>query len=159
MTVITHNRRKSRLSQLIDTVGGVSVGVALAQARANLEALRPQGLAEIEVRIAELAELRADSSDQGGQPALHTVYLTANAIIDTAGPFDLKDICAAAAGLCDLIDAASPERPFDWRVVPVHARSMQLLMTLPDDAREARATVRQSLEQLVDRKLAQTSPD
>ena len=35
MTVITHTQRKSRLAEMLDRPGGVSVGVALAQARAQ----------------------------------------------------------------------------------------------------------------------------
>ena len=51
MTVITHPRRKSNLAMMIDSAGGVSVGVALAQARANIEAMRGQAMAVIEAGI------------------------------------------------------------------------------------------------------------
>jgi hypothetical protein len=54
MTVITHNQRKSRLSEMLDRPGGVSVGVALAQARANLDGLQDQARAIIGDNIAVL---------------------------------------------------------------------------------------------------------
>lgn len=154
MTVITHARRKSALSKLIDAAGGVSVGVALARARANLDQLQPRALAEISNRIDELEAVVTPASphDEG---ALRHVYRTTNGVIDAAAPFDLTDVCAVAVALCDMIDAATPERPFDWRVVPVCARTLRLLMALPADAAEARATVRAELDQMVDRKLAQ----
>lgn len=154
MTVITHNRRRSRLSKIIDQSGGVSVGVALAQARANLEAMRPQGLIEIAALVSQLATVaRPDAPDQEAIE-LRKVYYLANGIIDVAGPFELTELCTAVAGLCDLIDAATPQRQFDWRVVPVFAQSLQLLIALPSDATEARARVCQSLDDLVERKLA-----
>lgn len=154
MTVVTHNRRKSRLSRIIDQAGGVSIGTALSQAKANLDALQPRSAAEVAARIAELAAIQPPTAPEDNMVALGTAYRAANGIIDGAGPFDMDDIRAVALGLCDLIDAATPERPFDWRVLPVYARSLQLLLAMADDA-EGRHKVRQSLDQMVDRKLAQ----
>lgn len=156
MTVITHARRKSRLSKMIDETGGVSIGVALAQARANLDALRPQSLEEIAARVSELAEVRPPLEGEDETAALGRTYRLANGIIDAAGPFDLGDVCAAAVGLCDLLDASSPQRPFDWRVTPVFAQSLRLLLALPAEAQAQRDEIRASLDHLVDRKLAQT---
>lgn len=156
MTVITHSRRKSRLSKIIDQAGGFSVGAALTQARANMDALKPRSAAEVADRIAELAALApTDTADVAEtQTALVRAYQVANGVIDAAGPFGMDDVCAVAVGLCDLIDATAAERPFDWRVVPIYARSLQLLLALPEDA-DARRKVREGLEQMVERKLAQ----
>lgn len=154
MTVITHARRKSRLSKIIDEAGGVSIGAALSQAKANLEALKPRSAAEVADRIADLAAVQPPASPDQTMTALGQAYRAANGVIDGAGPFDMDDIRAVALGLCDLIDAATPERPFDWRVLPIYAQSLQLLLALPDDA-EGRRKVRESLEQMVDRKLGQ----
>lgn len=154
--VITHARRRSRLSKIIDEAGGVSIGAALAQARANLDALRPRSLDEIEARIAEMAAIAPPSEGGDEQAALGAVYRLANAVIDSAGPFELDDVCFAAAGLCDVVDAASPQRPFDWRVVPVFAQSLRLLTTLPVDERAQRDAVRAELDRLIDQKLGRT---
>ncbi|KDP93587.1 hypothetical protein ER13_17930 [Brevundimonas sp. EAKA] len=54
MTVITHVQRKSRLAEMVDRPGGVSVGVALAQAKANLDGLKDQALAIISENIGAL---------------------------------------------------------------------------------------------------------
>lgn len=153
MTVITHARRKSRLSRLIDEAGGMSVGVALAQAKANLDTLRPRSLAEIASQAGELATIAKPSSDAELQAALKKVYFLANGVIDAAGPFEMTDICDVASVLCDLIDAAGPERPFDWRVIPVCSNAIQLLLTLPDDAVEERARIHEGLDLLIARKL------
>jgi len=155
MRVITHARRKSRLSKIIDEAGGMSIGTALAQARSNLAALEPRSAAEVADRIADLAAVQPPAEGEDPMPALGVAYRAANGVIDGTGPFDMDDIRSVAIGLCDLIDAATPERPFDWRVLPVYARSLQLLLSMPDDA-DGRQKVRESLTAMVDRKLTQT---
>lgn len=155
MTVITHARRKSRLSKIIDAAGGVSVGAALVQARNHMEKLRPRSLAEVADRISELEQLQATDSPEEAAERLAVAYRAANGVIDSAGPFDLDDVCKAAVGLCDLIDAVSPARPFDWRVLPVFAQSMRLLMALPLEAKEERGRILSSLDRMIDLKLAQ----
>ena len=74
-------------------------------------------------------------------------------VIDAAGPFELNDLCAAAANLCDLIDAAPEGRSFDWRVVTVHAQALRLLLTLPAEAADARAKVLDSLKDVLKAKV------
>ena len=58
-----------------------------------------------------------------------------------------------AAGLCDLIDGAARDRRFDWRIVTVHAQSMQLVMSLPPEALETRAQVLDSLKTMLEKKI------
>lgn len=153
MTVITHARVRSNLSKMIDSPGGVSVGAALAQARANIEDRRAEAMAVVEVQIAalEAVVLPANLKDQALQ--LNEAYRAANAVIDAAGPFELPDLCNVASGLCDLIDGARPDQTFDWRIVTVHARSLRLLQTLPLEETAARTTVLDSLRMVADRKL------
>lgn len=151
MTVITHNRRRSRLSTLVDQPGGVTVGVALMQARANLAGLEVRSREIITEQVAALAALPAPTVAHEG--ALDQAYAHASAVIDAAGPFALDDLCAAAANLCDLIDAAPEDRPFDWRVITVHAQALRLLLTLPPEAADARAQVLDSLKDVLKAKV------
>lgn len=153
MTVITHNRRRSRLSTLIDQPGGVSAGVALAQAKANLAEMEGRSRAVIEEQVAALALLQPTASLEETARALDQAYNHSSAVIDAAGPFELKDLCAAAANLCDLIDAAPEDKPFDWRIVTVHAQALRLLLTLPADAAEARTQVLASLKDVLKAKV------
>jgi hypothetical protein len=154
MVVVLRKERKSRLSTMIDQAGGISVGVALAQARAHLETLQAESQAIVGERVAELAALKApDPASPEIRQVLERVYDLASAVIDAAGPFELIDLCAVAAGLCDLIDAAPEDRPFDWRIVTVHAQSMQLIMSLPPEAVEERAQVLDSLKQVLAKKI------
>ena len=151
MTVITHNRRRSRLSTLIDQPGGVSAGVALAQAKANLAEMEERSRAVIEAQVTALVTLQP--SIQDASRILDQAYDHSSAVIDAAGPFELKDLCAAAANLCDLIDAAPEDKPFDWRIVTVHAQALRLLLTLPIEAVEARTQVLASLKDVLKAKV------
>ncbi len=153
MTVITHARLRSNLSKMIDSPGGVSVGAALSQARANIEARRAEAMAMVEVQIAALEAVAPPASLEDQVFRLNEAYRAANAVIDAASPFELVDLCSAASGLCDLIDGAPTDQTFDWRIVTVHARSLRLLQTLPLEETAARATVLDSLKMVSDRKL------
>lgn len=156
MTLITHPRRKSNLGRMIDSPGGVSVGVALTRARANIEAMRAQAMTVIDAEIGTLETVPAPTGPEDTPSRLDQVYRAATAMIDAAGPFELIDLCRAASGLCDLIGAIDPDEAFDWRIVAVHARSLRLLQTLPLEATEQRARILQSLGEVIARKLAQT---
>jgi hypothetical protein len=156
LTVITHPRRKSNLARMIDSAGGVSVGAALAQARANVEALRGRALAVVEAQIGALEAVPRPVGLDDTPARLDQAYRAATELIDAAGPFELHDLCRAAGGLCDLIGAVDPGEAFDWRIVLVHARSLRLLHTLPAEAVEERARILQSLGEVIERKLAQT---
>lgn len=155
MTVITHPRRKSTLAAMIDSAGGLSIGVALAQARSNIEAMRARALLMIDAGINALEAVPAPTGPADLPSRLDEAYRATTTLIDAAGPFELFDLCRAAAGLCDLIGAVNPEEPFDWRIVTVHARSLRLLQTLPLEAAEERARILQSLGEVIERKLAQ----
>lgn len=153
MTIITHNRRRSRLSTLIDQPGGVSVGTALAQARANLAPLEGRSREIIEAQVSALTAMTPPANLNDSGPALDKAYEYSSALIDAAGPFELNDLCTAASNLCDLIDAAPSDRPFDWRIITVHAQALRLLLTLPPEAAEARAQVLDSLKDVLKAKV------
>lgn len=153
MSVVMWKPRTSRLSTIIDQAGGLSVGVAMAQAHDNLENLKAQSQAIVAERIARLAALRPPPDGQDPILQLNEAYEIGRAVIDAAGPFDRDDLCKAAAGLCDLIDAAQPGVPFDWRMVTVHAQALQLILGLPPEANAARSEILANLHQLVRRKV------
>lgn len=156
MTVITHARRKSRLAAMIDSAGGIAVGVALTRARANIAALRPQGLEEIARQIEALGSIAPPTDPEARPLALHQLYQAANHIIDAAAPFDLEEICAVAVSLCDVADRVSGEAAPDWRIIEVHIQALRLLNTLPPEAAAERAEVTSQLARMVARKFAQT---
>lgn len=157
MSVVLWQQRKSRLSAMVDKPGGLSVGVALNQARANLDAMQARSADIVMARVLELSALpqpAADDPDPLG--ACTKAYQLSSAVIDAAHPFELDDLCTAAAGLCDLIDAAPAGKRFDWRIVTVHAQAMKLLLILPAEAFEARAEVLENLNQVLLKKIPHT---
>lgn len=151
MTVITHLQRKSRLSQMMDQPGGLSVGAALAQAKANLDGLKDQALSVIAQNIDAL--LAPPAADLPEAVRLDMAYAASSQIIDAASPFAMDDLCIAAKGLCDLLDAAPRGGGFDWRISTVHAQAMKLLLALPGDATEAREAIVDNLREVLRRKL------
>lgn len=154
MTVITHVQRRSRLAEMVDRPGGVSVGVALAQAQANLGGLRDQACAIIADNIAVLLAEPAPGTIEALR--LDLAYSASNQIIDAASPFAMDDLCTAAKGLCDLLDAAPRQGGFDWRIATVHAQAMKLLLSLPTDAAAPRAAIVDNLAEVLKRKLPAT---
>ena len=151
MTVITHTQRKSRLSEMLDRPGGVSVGVALAQARANLDGLQDQARAIIGDNIAVLL---AKPDPALIEPMrLDLAYSASSQIIDAASPFSMDDLCTAAKGLCDLLDAAPRQGGFDWRIATVHAQAMKLLLALPPEEQAARTAILTNLHEVLRKKL------
>jgi len=154
MSVVRWQQRKSRLSALINQTGGLSVGAAVTQARANLDVLSARSREIVSERIAALIAMPAPSPGDPNAAALRLqAYELAGAVIDAAGPFELDDLCTAAAGLCDLIDAAPEGEPFDWRIVTVHTQAMQLLLSLPAHEHQARALVLENLKLVLKKKI------
>ena len=160
MSVVLTIPRTSRLSSMINAPGGISVGVALTQAGDNVQALQARGMAIVGEQVAALMALVPP--EPGGPEALGrrvTAYELASAVIDAAHPFQRDDLCAAASSLCDLVDAAPDDRPFDWRIVTVHAQAMQLILALPPEAGDARRQILDSLAQVVAHKIPGASTD
>lgn len=152
MTVITHNRRPSRLAQMIDKPGGISVGLALSQAQANIEELRSPSLEAVAGMIKTLLDIEAPTSLEANIDRLLEVYRGSNGIIDVASPFGLNALCEAASNLCNLVDAAPAGELFDWRIVTVHAQAMRMLLRMPENDQVARQTVLAGLQKVQDRK-------
>jgi len=161
VTVITHARRKSRLSRMIDQAGGVSVAVALTRANENLAVLRSKAREEVSRHIDDLIAVPAPIDTGDAIARLEQVYRAANGVIDAAHTFDMDDICAVALSLCEVVDrvAAALEaggQDIDWRTVQVHGQSLRLILGLPETAQVERGQVRAQLAAMVARKFAQT---
>ncbi|WP_307365194.1 chemotaxis protein CheE [Brevundimonas sp. SORGH_AS_0993] len=131
--------------------GGVSVGVALAQAKANLAPLEDQARTIIADNIAAL--LAPTPADMIEPMRLDMAYSASSQIIDAASPFEMDDLCKAAKGLCDLLDAAPRQGGFDWRIATVHAQAMKVLLSLPSTEAEARTAIIANLHEVLKRKL------
>lgn len=156
MTVVTHARKKSRLAKMIDSAGGITVGVALTRARDNIGKLRGRALEEISRHIGDLVAMQQPTTEDGKDESLRRIYQSANHLIDAASPFGMERICAVATSLCDMVDRAAAEHAFDWRILQVHIQSLQLLHALPAEATEQRDAVVSQLAAMVAKKFGQT---
>lgn len=150
MSVVTRIQRRSRLSTLVDQPGGISAGVGLARARANLQAMEGEAREIVAQRIADLAAIPAPQDGLLTAEGLEEVYRGSAAMIDAAGPFALADLCTAASGLCDLTDGAGVS---DWRVIAVHIQALRLLIALPEEAVAEREQILLNLDDVRRRKL------
>lgn len=155
MSVITHSRRKSRLANMIDSAGGIAVGVAVTRARENIGKLRGKALEEVSRHIGDLVAMRQPTTEDEKDESLRRIYQSANHLIDAASPFGMERICAVATSLCDMVDRAAAEHAFDWRILQVHIQSLQLLHALPADATEQRDAVVSQLSSMVAKKFGQ----
>ena len=153
MSVVRTIPRKSRLSTLVDQAGGLSIGMAKRRAQANLDVMKPRALEIIGARVEALANLAEPVTPEEALPARIDAYRLSSEIIDAAGMFEMRDLCAAAKGLCDILDATDQDGALDWRIVTVHAQSMRLLMSLADDAAAERAAVTDHLRKVVAHRL------
>jgi hypothetical protein len=84
---------------------------------------------------------------------LDMAYSASSQIIDAASPFSMDDLCTAAKGLCDLLDAAPRQGGFDWRIATVHAQAMKLLLALPPQEQAARTAILTNLHEVLRKKL------
>ncbi len=153
MSVVRTIPRKSRLSTLVDQAGGLSVGMAKRRAQANLDVMKPRALEIIGARVEALSNLAEPVTPEAALPARIDAYRLSSEIIDAAGMFEMRDLCAAAKGLCDILDVTGQDGALDWRIVTVHAQSMRLLMSLADDAAAERAAVTDHLRKVLAHRL------
>lgn len=153
MSVVIRTPRTSRLSKLIDSAGGASVALALARAKRNLAQLQPRSHEVVRGYIADLTALTPPTEPDETPLRTEAGYRAAIGVLDAAGPFERDDLCAAALSLCDLIDGAADGAGFDWRIVQVHARALELMLTLPSTAADQRKRVLDGLADVRARKL------
>lgn len=156
MTVVKRTAVRSRLSQLVDSAGGVSVSNAVADAKRRLAALEPESRERVKVLAAELSALTPPAPEDLAM-RMERAYDLSSGVLDAAGMFDQAELCAVATSLCDLIDAAGSD--FDWRIVPVHARAMGFILALPPEAEVERRHVLAELLKIREKKLPGRSDD
>lgn len=152
MSVVQWIRKKPRLSTLIDQPGGVTVRKALNQAKVDLEPMRAEAMSLIDGHIKVLEALVVEGMGQDRAAYLRKLYEGGTGVLDSAGPFDLEDVCSAAYSLCELVDRY--ERTgveCDERAVAVHVQSLRLLVTMGSGTPEARLPVLEGLQRVLAR--------
>ena len=130
---------KQRLAQQLRTPGGLPVPEALAAASANLAALKPACISDLQQRLeaAEAVAARLDAEfDDAGMVALYEAAV---------GGIGLGEVCGAGSvdvalhSLCDLVDHLRTLKRYDAGAVGVHLRAWRLLISteLPPEGAQA----------------------
>ena len=149
MSTVRTRAMPNRLAHFINTADGVTLPEALAQAEANLQAIRPPGLERIDE---VLAELSCWSSAQPSPSDVERLYRLANELAGTAGVFGLPTLGRAAYSLCELLDRVQV-RGWNTAAVNVHLNGLRLLRGEGDGSLDAQAAMQvlSGLEQVTGR--------
>ena len=148
MNVVRRFRPENRLAKMLETPGGVSVGLALSNASAALESIRESCMRALDQKLVVLANMAGRPENAARDEAM---YLIANEIFSEGGSFGLSELSAAAYSLCTLLDSTEPTAT-RAATIRVHIDSMRALRH-PDLAGDqaARAAVLQGLRDLTAR--------
>jgi hypothetical protein len=150
MSAVMMIRRKSNLSKMIDTKGGVTVLAALRGAEKEIAPLREEGLAILDEALAALDASAATPPGQAGW--LEGIYRAAADIIDVCPP-ELTGLYAAAYSLCELADLQRRAGRCETPPVQVHINALRLLRQ-PGQPEAVTSQVLAGLESLLARETA-----
>ncbi len=166
MTVENANKPKSkaafyqpepRIKTMVNRRDGMLVSDAVKKAEANVQAYKETGVASMDVKIGELAEICGRM--RGGITAAdeRKAYLLSNDIFDVAGMFGEPELSEAAYSLCELIGNRAEDKALSWDAVNVHVSTMRILRQSADNADPAtRQAVLAGLRKVTARMLAET---
>jgi len=149
---VTVFRRRSNLSKLVDTSGGMTVLAALRGAERETAEVRDEGRAILMEALAAL-------ESAAGQPPstvawLDAVYAAAGDILDVC-PAELPALYKAVHGLCELADMQRRAGRLDAPPIQVHIAALRPL-SQPGQDLKAAAPVLAGLDALLAREAAKT---
>jgi hypothetical protein len=150
MTVVTWIMKKSRLSRLVDSGGGVTVLGALRGAEERIGSMREEALAVVDETLARLESLTRAAPQGPAGPWLDEIYALSASLLDVAGPFGLEDMCAGAHSLCETADRQKASGRVTLPPIQVHVAALRLLRQ-PDEPAASRRQVLEGLEKLLAR--------
>ncbi|MFT3722232.1 MAG: hypothetical protein QM773_01505 [Hyphomonadaceae bacterium] len=117
---------ENKLAKTITDPAGMLVKQAVQNASANIEAVRDEHIAALDVKMDELAAVSAKAMQTQGSDDASQVYRLAREILADAGMFGLKHISRAAHSLCELMAAGDRYR-HQWAGVAVHIEAISIL--------------------------------
>jgi hypothetical protein len=124
--VVRHIPVANRLAKLIHIPGGKRLSEAIADAQANVGAIKPDCVQAIDEALAEVTLLMKPASSPDAS-TLERLYDLGNHINGMAGHFGLEDMGKAAYSLCELIDASQENGGAERSAIMVHVESLMLL--------------------------------
>lgn len=107
---------------------GIDRNEAAAEARANLEHLRADSMAELDRTLDLMAQIAPTIAD-AGDPQVPELYAAANRVVAIAGVFALHDLSGYAYELCEAV--ARMQEAGEWK--------RAVVMNFMDSLQSARA--------------------
>lgn len=147
MTVIRRNP-VNRLGMLMAKPGGISVAKALADANANLAAIKGDCLPLMDEKIAEVQAIVTRCKAAPNPGDLKRLYVLGNEILEIGGSFDMKDLSEASFSLCDLIDRFVTFKRYSWAALQVHLDGLIALRAAAGEQNPHTASVLVGLKQV-----------
>lgn len=117
---------ENKLAKTITDPAGMLVKQAVQNASANIEAVRDEHIAALDVKMDALASAAVTAMQTQGSDDAAQVYRLAREILADAGIFGLKNISRAAHSLCELMAAGDRHR-HQWAGVAVHVEAISIL--------------------------------
>jgi hypothetical protein len=117
---------ENKLAKTITDPAGMLVKQAVQNASANIEAVRDEHIAALEVKLDDLTTCAAKAIETQGSDDAAQIYRLAREILADAGIFGLKNISRAAHSLCELMAAGDRHR-HQWAGVAVHVEAISML--------------------------------
>ena len=116
---------KSRLSEIIQKPGGVTLDAAVAGSEAALATKAGPALKLMAARVGELEQLaEARALDAEG---IEQAYGVASEIVNVTGCLELPALFAVAYSLCEILDHFRTA-PFSHKAFLVHVRALRLIL-------------------------------
>jgi hypothetical protein len=149
MTVIRRNP-VNRLAKLMAKPGGKSVADALADANANLKALRAECLPLMDEKIAEIQAIVGRCKTAPTPQDLKRLYVLGNEMLEIAGVNQMEELGEASFSLCELIDRFVTYRRYSWPALQVHLDGLIALRAAEGAVSDTTKHVLQGLKQVAE---------
>jgi hypothetical protein len=120
---------ENKLAAALAAPNGLLVTQAIEKAARNVEALRPEHLAALEIKLDALAKLAESAAATRTDEDAAQLYRLAREILADSAVFGLKQISRAAHSLCELMAAGSRHR-HQWTGISVHTEAISALRRL-----------------------------
>ena len=127
MSAVKFTPGKNRLAKVMRLPGGTTVRSALKDVKRNLEMIRRDCIAEIDIKLGLIQQACAQGEERPSDADLDQLYRMSNDIVGMAGLFDMVELGEAAYSLCELVDRLKASDQWDWPAVEVHLSGLRLL--------------------------------
>lgn len=116
-----------RIARLALGGGGISARMAVKQADAALNELRPSLVEAIDEHLAEIERRFGVSAASRASEPLADLYTLGVDVIDVCDGLPGSGVDEAAKALCDLVDRSLSRDVTNWEAIDVHLRALHLL--------------------------------